>query len=234
MSNHSVLITGGTGGIGEATARRLLAAGCNVTITGRQESRLGLVRDRFVDLDVMDRLHLVAGDPAEYADVERFVAAAIERFGRLDTVIANAGFSTLDRLDTGEPDRWKEMVLINVLGPALLVKAALPGLRETKGRIVFVGSVAGFKNTPGNMYGVTKWAITGLAENARMLVTRDGVGVTLIAPGRVDTPFWGTDGPPDGAVLTPERIADVIAWTLDQPAGVDLNTVIVRPVGQHV
>jgi len=126
-------------------------------------------------------------------------------------------------------------VLVNVLGPALLVKAALPALRASRGRIVFLGSVAGFKNTPGNMYSVTKWAATGLAENTRLLVTGDGIGVTLIAPGRVDTPFWSrrsTGAAADGPSLTAEHIADTIAWALDQPASVDINTVLLRPVGQ--
>jgi hypothetical protein len=77
------------------------------------------------------------------------------------------------------------------LGPAVLIKAALPALQQTRGRIVLIGSVAGFVHTPGNIYGVTKWAVTGLAENTRRLVTGDGIGVTLIAPGRVATPFLG-------------------------------------------
>jgi NADP-dependent 3-hydroxy acid dehydrogenase YdfG len=73
----------------------------------------------------------------------------------------------------------------------------------------------------------------GLAENTRRLVTGDGIGVTLIAPGRVTTPFWDANGgPPAGALLTADQIADSIVWAISQPSGVDVNTVIVRPIGQ--
>jgi NAD(P)-dependent dehydrogenase (short-subunit alcohol dehydrogenase family) len=133
----------------------------------------------------------LAGDAADYTAVQAAVGATVHRFGRLDTVVANAGFATHDTLADGDPDRWREMVLTNVLGPALLIKAALPALQQTRGRIVLIGSVAGFAHTPGNIYGVTKWAVTGLAENTRRLVTGDGIGVTLIAPGRVATPLLG-------------------------------------------
>lgn len=74
------------------------------------------------------------------------------------------------------------MVLTNVLGPALLAKAALPHLQATRDRLVLIGSVAGFKNAPGNLYSATKWAVTALAENIRLQTTALGVGVTLIAP----------------------------------------------------
>ncbi|MER6977782.1 SDR family NAD(P)-dependent oxidoreductase [Streptomyces carpinensis] len=81
------------------------------------------------------------------------------------------------------------MVLTNVLGPALLVRETLPHLRESKGRIVITGSVAGVRNTPGNLYSVTNWAPHAPAENTRLLVGKDGVGVTVVAPGVVDTRF---------------------------------------------
>jgi NADP-dependent 3-hydroxy acid dehydrogenase YdfG len=235
QESRTVLITGGASGIGAATTRRLLDSGHRVAVTGRDEARL---RTFASELAQPDRLLALPGDAVIYDEVRLAVDRTLERFGRLDAVVANAGFSTHDTLATGDPERWREMVLTNVLAPALLVKAALPALKAARGRIVFVGSVAGLKNTPGNMYSVTKWAITGLAENTRLLVTGDGIGVTLIAPGRVSTPFWagrpaGTrDGAPEGPILSPENVADSIVWALGQPAGVDINTVVVRPVGQ--
>lgn len=163
------------------------------------------------------------------------VSQTVQRFGQLNNVVANAGFATHDDLASGDPEGWREMVLTNVLGPALLINIALPALKATKGRIVLIGSVAGFVNTPGNIYGATKWAVTGLAENTRRLVTADGVGVTLVAPGRVETPFWdGMGSLPDGHLLTADQIADSIVWAIGQPAGVDINTVVVRPIGQPV
>ncbi len=227
------LITGGASGIGAATVGRLLAAGHRVAVTGRDQERL----ERFADSlgAGRDVLLPVAADATDYEAVRAAVDAAVKEFGRLDGVIANAGFSTHDNLADGDPADWREMLLVNVLGPAVLVKAALPALKESRGRIVLIGSTAGIKNTPGNMYSVSKTALTSLAENARVLVTGSGVGVTLIAPGRVDTPFWGTHptgAMPEGPTLTAEHIADVVVWTLGQPAGVELNSVVVRPTGQ--
>lgn len=158
-------------------------------------------------------------------------------FGRLDNVVANAGFATHDQVADGDPYGWREMVLTNLLGPALLVRASVVHLRRTKGRIVMVGSVAGFIHGPGNIYGATKWAVTGLAENTRRQVTNDGIGVTLIGPGRTDSRFWDTlemDGFSTDGFLTADQVAASIVWALTQPEGVDVNTVVIRPIGMPV
>jgi NADP-dependent 3-hydroxy acid dehydrogenase YdfG len=227
------LITGGSSGIGAAAARLLLAGGHRVAVTGRDQGRL----DRFVkQLDEPAGLLALAGDAADHDSVRAAVAGTVEAFGRLDTVVANAGFATHDTLADGDPYGWREMVLTNVLGPALLIHAALPELKRSKGRIVLIGSVAGFANTPGNIYGATKWAVTGMAENTRLMVTGAGVGVTLVAPGRVQTSFWDnrSAGLPDGHLLTADEIGAAIVWAIDQPAGVDVNTMVIRPIGQPV
>ncbi|MFF1274758.1 SDR family oxidoreductase [Streptomyces marokkonensis] len=224
------LVTGGGSGIGAAVARRLLDAGQRVAVTGRSEERL---RGFAKELGEPEGLLTIPGDAAVYEDVRSAVDTALAEFGRLDTVVANAGYATGDSVAEGDPAGWTGMVLTNVLGPALLIRASIDALKETRGRIVLVGSVAGFVPTPGNLYGATKWAVTGLAENTRRQVTEWGVGVTLIAPGRVDTPFWDAHGSlPPGHLLTAGQIADSVVWAMGQPAGVDVNTVVVRPVGQ--
>jgi NADP-dependent 3-hydroxy acid dehydrogenase YdfG len=124
------LITGGASGIGAATARRLLDQAHRVTITGRDHHRLG----RFAEaLGEPAGLLTLAGDAADSTAVQAAVESTVHKFGRLDTVVANAGSATHDTLAHGDPDRWREMVLTNVLGPALLIKAALPALRQTPG-----------------------------------------------------------------------------------------------------
>ncbi|CAM5584532.1 MULTISPECIES: SDR family oxidoreductase [Streptomyces] len=226
----AALITGGGSGIGAAVARRLLDAGHRVAVTGRGEERLR----RFADeVGQPERLLTFVGDSARYEDVQAAVDATLKAFGRLDTVVANAGFATHDSVAQGDPAGWPEMVLTNVLGPALLIRASIDALKASRGRIVLVGSVAGFVPTAGNLYGATKWAVTGLAENTRREVTEWGVGVTLVAPGRVETPFWdGLGSLPPGNLLTAGQIADSVVWAVRQPEGVDVNTVVVRPLGQ--
>ncbi|MFE2068015.1 SDR family oxidoreductase [Streptomyces sp. NPDC059467] len=231
MSDSPVaLITGGGSGIGAAVARQLLDAGHRVAVTGRGEARLRAFAE---ELGEPDGLLTIVGDAAEYEDVRSAVDSTLKAYGRLDTVVANAGFATHDTVAEGDPAGWAEMVLTNVLGPALLIRASVDALKESRGRIVLVGSVAGFVNTPGNLYGATKWAVTGLAENTRRQVTEFGIGVTLVAPGRVETPFWDGNGSlPPGRLLTADQIADSVVWAIRQPAGVDVNTVVVRPLGQ--
>ncbi|MFB7510462.1 SDR family oxidoreductase, partial [Streptomyces broussonetiae] len=199
-------------------------------VTGRGERRL---RDFADGLGRPEGLLTIAGDTAEYDQVRAAVESTVKEFGRLDAVVANAGTATHDTVAEGDPAGWTEMVLTNVLGPALLVRASVEALKETRGRIVLVGSVAGFVNTPGNLYGATKWAVTGLAENTRRQVTEFGIGVTLVAPGRVETPFWDGNGSlPPGRLLSADQMADSVLWAIRQPAGVDVNTVVVRPLGQ--
>ncbi|MGI5379416.1 SDR family oxidoreductase [Streptomyces sp. CA-251387] len=224
------LITGGGSGIGAAVARQLLDAGYRVTVTGRGQARLRGFAD---ELGNPEGLLTIVGNAAEYGDVQAAVDTALKTFGRLDTVVANAGSATHDTVAEGDPSGWTDMVLTNVLGPALLIRASIDALKETRGRIVLVGSVAGFVPGPGNLYGATKWAVTGLAENTRRQVTDWGVGVTHIAPGRTETPFWDSYGSlPPGHLLTADQIADSVVWAVRQPHGVDINTVVVRPIGQ--
>jgi NADP-dependent 3-hydroxy acid dehydrogenase YdfG len=222
-----VLITGGSSGIGAATARTLLKGGHFVTVTGRDQARL----DAFAQaVDAGEALLTSSGDACDVADVGRAIAGTVERFGGLDVVIASAGFNSFDGLADGDPAKWRDMILVNVLAPAILVQAALPELTKNRGQIVLIGSEAGLMNRPGNMYSVTKWALTAFAENTRLLVAGDGVGVSLIAPGPVDTPFYATrdGGAPSGA-LDAAAVADAIAWVIDQPVGIDVNTVVLRP-----
>jgi NADP-dependent 3-hydroxy acid dehydrogenase YdfG len=224
MSSKTVLITGGTSGIGAHTARLLLDRGHRVAVTGRDDAKL----ESFLKAtDRPDRLLGLIADAADWEATRSAVARTVEHFGALHAAVANAGFAD------GDPTLWPPMVLTNVLGPALLARAAMPHLEATGGRLVLVGSVAGVRNSPANLYSATKWAVTGLAENLRMHATTRGIGVTLVNPGMIDTPFWA-DGSAPPFAMAPEHIAESICFALDQPAGVDVNTLTIRPIGQPV
>ncbi|MCZ4101053.1 SDR family oxidoreductase [Streptomyces sp. H39-C1] len=223
------LITGGASGIGAATARLLIQQGHKVAITGRDSERLAAFRAPHDG----DNLMTLPGDTSEPADVDSAVRLTRQTWGRLDNVVVNAGFSLPGTLGDHTPEAMRMMVLTNVLGPALMVRACVPYLKETRGRILIVGSVAGVKNTPDNLYSVTKWAAHALAENTRLGVTEDGIGVTLLAPGKVDTPFWDNrGGTPEGPVMRAEDVAASILFALSQPEGVDINHLQIRPIGQ--
>ncbi|AYC36159.1 SDR family oxidoreductase [Streptomyces griseorubiginosus] len=228
MTGKTVLITGGTSGIGAHTARLLLDRGHRVAVTGRDEGKLKAFLD---EAGQPDRLLGLVADAADWQATEAAVTRTVEHFGALDAAVANAGFMSGDSIGAGDPTSWAPMVLTNVLGPALLAHATLPHLEATGGRLVLIGSVAGLKNSPANLYSATKWATTGLAENLRLHATTRRIGVTLVNPGMIDTPFWQGAGVPPFA-LPPQPIAEAICFALDQPTGVDLNTLTVRPLGQ--
>ncbi|CAM5716045.1 SDR family oxidoreductase [Streptomyces griseorubiginosus] len=199
-----------------------------MAVTGRDEGKLKAFLD---EAGQPDRLLGLVADAADWQATEAAVTRTVEHFGALDAAVANAGFMSGDSIGAGDPTSWAPMVLTNVLGPALLAHATLPHLEATGGRLVLIGSVAGLKNSPANLYSATKWATTGLAENLRLHVTTRGIGVTLVNPGMIDTPFWQGAGVPPFA-LPPQPIAEAICFALDQPTGVDLNTLTVRPMGQ--
>ncbi|MFD5537019.1 SDR family oxidoreductase [Streptomyces sp. NPDC127079] len=228
MTGKTVLITGGTSGIGAHTARLLLDRGHRVAVTGRNEGRLKAFLD---EAGHPDRLLGLVADAADWQATETAVTRTVEHFGALDAAVANAGFMSGDSIGAGDPTSWAPMVLTNVLGPALLAHATLPHLEATGGRLVLIGSVAGLKNSPANLYSATKWATTGLAENLRLHATTRGIGVTLVNPGMIDTPFWQGAGVPP-IVLPPQPVAEAVCFALDQPTDVDLNTLTIRPVGQ--
>ena len=226
------VITGGSSGIGAAAARQLLENGHRVAVTGRRADRLERLAD---DLGRPDQLLTIVADAADPDAMSGAVEQTVSAFGRIDTAIANAGVASHDGLADGYLARWREMVLTNVLGPGLPVRFAPPYLKRTRGRFVFVGSVAGHVGIAANIYGATKWAVTALAENTRLMCAPDGVGVTLVSPGRVDSGFWAAvGGPPDGDLLSSDQLAQSLVWAVLQPAGVDVNTIIVRPTGAAI
>jgi len=220
------LITGASTGIGEATAHHAVQAGYRVVLSARSEDRLAALAR---ELGGEEQALAVAADVTEWEDQERLAAAAQDAFGRIDVVFANAGFGAKRGFLEESPEHWRSMVLTNVLGPALTIRATLPALKESAGHLLLTSSVAGRRALPGSLYSATKWAVTAMGEAARAELDGTGIRVTLIEPGMVDTPFF--DNPVSGA-LEPDDIARAVMYAVSQPAHVDVNEILVRPVSQ--
>jgi NADP-dependent 3-hydroxy acid dehydrogenase YdfG len=221
------LITGASSGIGEATARRAVEDGYRVVLGARSIDKLEALAE---ELGGAERALAVKCDVTEWSDQETLVRVALDRFGGLDVALANAGFGAKRGFLEETPELWRSMVLTNVYGAALTIRATLPSLRESKGHLLLTGSVAGRRALPGSLYSATKWAVTAMGEAARLEMNGTGVRVTLIEPGSVATPFF--DDPPPGA-LEPDDIARAILYAVSQPAHVDVNELLVRPTSQE-
>jgi NADP-dependent 3-hydroxy acid dehydrogenase YdfG len=226
MSDRVFLITGASSGIGAATARHAADAGYRVVLAARSREQLDELAG---ELGGPDRALAVQCDVTEWEQQKAMVSEAIERFGRLDVVFANAGFGAVRGFLNESPEHWRAMVLTNVYGTALTIRATLPALKETRGHLLLTGSVAGRRALPGSLYSATKWAVTAMGEAARQELSETGVRVTLIEPGSVDTPFFSKR--PTNA-LEPDDVARVVMFAVSQPLHVDVNEVLVRPTAQ--
>jgi NADP-dependent 3-hydroxy acid dehydrogenase YdfG len=217
------LITGASTGIGAATARHAAEAGYRLVLAARSEDKLEALASEVGGL-------AVRCDVTEWEDQQALVARALDEFGRIDVAFANAGFGGARGFENGTPEEWKAMVLTNVYGCALTIRATMAPLRESKGHLLLTGSVAGRRALPGSLYSATKWAVTAMGEAARLDFNETGVRVTLIEPGMVDTPFF--DNPPKIAALQADDIARAVMYAVSQPEHVDVNEILVRPTAQ--
>ena len=226
MSDQPVLaITGASSGIGAASARRAVDAGWRVVLGARNEERLS---DLAAELG--GERHAIAQrcDVTSWEDQQALVAAAVERFDRLDACLANAGFGASRGFLEESVEHWKAMIDTNVYGVALSIRAALAHFRAAgAGHMLLMSSVAGRRALPGSLYAATKWAVTAMGEGLRQEVSGEGIRVTLIEPGMVDTPFF--DNRPERA-LEADDVARAVVYALDQPAHVEVAETMIRPL----
>jgi NADP-dependent 3-hydroxy acid dehydrogenase YdfG len=226
MADPVFLITGASSGIGEATARRAAEAGYRLLLAARREEKLRALAD---ELGGPERALAVKCDVTEWAEQQAMAETAISRFGQIDVAFANAGFGAGRSFLASTPEHWRAMVLTNVYGAALTIRATMEALKASRGHLLLTGSVAGRRALPGSLYSCTKWAVTAMGEAARLELDGTGVRVTLIEPGMVDTPFF--DEPVSDA-LESDDVARAVMYAVSQPPHVDVNEILVRPTAQ--
>jgi NADP-dependent 3-hydroxy acid dehydrogenase YdfG len=222
-----LLITGASSGIGAATARHAATAGWRLVLAARSRARLEQLAH---ELGGPERALAVPCDVTDWDAQQALVAAALDAFGQLDAAFANAGFGGPRGFLKDTPEHWREMVLTNVYGAALTLRATIPALTESSGHLLLTSSVAGRRALPGSMYSCTKHAVTAMGEAARQDLHGTGIRVTLIEPGMVDTPFFD-DKPSDA--LHSDDIARAVIYAISQPSHVNVNEILVRPTAQQ-
>ena len=234
MSEGPVLVvTGASSGIGAATARAAAGEGYRVVLAARRADELEQLA---AELGGEEKALALTCDVTEWDQVEALAKNAIDGFGRIDAVFANAGFGATRGFLEESPEQWRAMVLTNVLGVAYTIRATLPHLLERgDGHFLITGSVAGRRALPGSLYSATKWAVTGIGESLRQELRQmhenHAIRVTLIEPGMVDTPFFDNRPGPDRA-LHEDDIARAVIYALSQPPHVDVNEILIRPTSQ--
>jgi NADP-dependent 3-hydroxy acid dehydrogenase YdfG len=228
-----VLITGASSGIGEATARELAAAGAKLFIGARRGDRLKALAEELGDNVAWREL-----DVTDDANFDAFVEAAVTQFGRVDVLVNNAGVMPLSPLAALKREEWKRMIDVNIHGVLNGIAAVLPRfVAQKSGHVVNVASVAAHLVLPtAAVYCGTKHAVRAITEGLRQ--EHDEIRSTLISPGVTATELGSDITDPAVAAalkdwrqksLTPDAIARAIRYALEQPDGVDINEVIVRP-----
>ncbi|SCX23606.1 putative oxidoreductase [Agrobacterium sp. DSM 25558] len=241
IAGKVVVITGASSGIGRATAIHLAKAGAAVVLGARREDVLAEVgRDIAAS---GGKVSYKATDVRVRDDLEALVALAVERWGRLDVIVNNAGISPLSRFDALQVEDWDAMIDVNLRGTLYGIAAALPVFaRQSSGHIINVVSTAGIKIVPTmGVYAATKNAVRTITETLRQ-EAGPHLRVTEVSPGMIATNL--TDSFTDNAVrdaiaerikeiaIPPEAIARGIAFAIDQPDDVDVGSIVIRPTAQ--
>lgn len=241
IAGKTIAITGASSGIGAATARRLARAGGTVILGARRADRLGALVDEITHDG--GRAIAVPIDVRQRKDLEQLVSTARERFGRLDVLFSNAGSMAISPFDEIRVDDWQQMIDVNLTGVLNGIAAALPVFRaQGSGHFIHTASTAAHRIGPSQgVYAATKTAVRVLSEGLRQ-EAGPSLRVTVVTPGFTDTEGVGAGASPevaaalieqrDAIAMPADAIARAVAFAIEQPDGVDVGEVIVRPTAQ--
>lgn len=239
FDNKVMLITGASSGIGRALARSAAARGASLILAARSTDRLEALR---TELGAPDTL-VIPTDLTQPDQVERMVRQSLDRFGRIDILLANAGIYIPGDVVDGNPDRWDEMLAVNVNSVFRAVHAVLPGMIERRaGEIIVTSSISGHQalhNEP--IYSASKHAIQAFVHGLRRQAAPHGIRVGEVAPGVVLNELWGYTDPAaiEAKVasregLRSEDVADAVFFMLTRPPNVTIRDLVILPQNQDI
>jgi NADP-dependent 3-hydroxy acid dehydrogenase YdfG len=239
LSGKVVVVTGASSGIGEATARRLAKHGAHVVLGARRTDRLEQLVAELRDVGA--QADAVATDVIRLEDVQGLVDLALERAGRVDVVINNAGVMPLSTLAELKVEEWNRMIDVNIRGVLHGIAAGLPVMkRQGYGHFVNVSSIGAYRVSPtAAVYCATKFAVNAISEGLRQ--ENSDLRVTIIAPGVTESELAKSISDPAARELMVEyrrnaipadAIARAIQYAIEQPADVDVNEIVIRPITQ--
>ncbi len=244
IENKVVLITGASSGIGQSTAELLAKKGAKIVLAARRESRWKELADK-INKAGGQAIYQVT-DVTNPEDSKKLVQYAKEKFGKVDAIFLNAGIMPSSPLSALHVEEWESMVDINLKGVLNGLAAVLPEFTAQKsGHVITTSSVAGLKAYPnGGVYGATKWAVRELMEVLRMESAQEGTNIrtATIYPAAINTELLNTITDTEAAKgmaalyeqygISPEAIARIVAFALEQPADVNVSEFTVGPTSQ--
>ncbi|MBE5102374.1 SDR family oxidoreductase [Priestia aryabhattai] len=244
IENKVVIITGASSGIGEATAKLLASKGAKVVLAARREDKLERITSEIINAGGKATYRVT--DVTKPEDNQKLVDLAKENFGKVDAIFLNAGIMPNSPFSALKVNEWNEMIDINIKGVLNGIAAVLPTFKEQKsGHVITTSSVAGLKSYPGvGVYGATKWAVRELMEVLRMESAQEGSNIrtATLYPAAINTELLESITDTDtlkGATalyeqhgITPDRIANVVAFAIDQPEDTNVNEFTIGPTSQ--
>ena len=236
MRGKVALVTGAGSGLGEATARAFAEAGCAVACVDMNESNAQRVSGELAALDIPSIA--IACDVSDAAAVAQAVRSVAERLGRLDVVVNCAAIDHTVSVDEMTVEQWDAVIGVNLRGPFLMAKAAMPIMRrQGGGHIVNIASTAATRAwANAAAYHASKWGLVGFSRGLGVEGRQDGVRVTTVIPGGMKTHFFdrfvnqGIPMPDESNLQSPANVAQVILFAVRMPADSALQEVIVTPV----
>ncbi|MGF6130896.1 NADP-dependent 3-hydroxy acid dehydrogenase YdfG [Pseudomonas frederiksbergensis] len=237
LQGKVVVITGASSGIGEATARLLASLGARVVLGARRVERLEALVSELKQSGYSAEFQAV--DVTRRDDVQAFIDFAVERFGRVDVIVNNAGVMPLSKLESLKVEEWDRMIDVNIRGVLHGIAAGLPPMQaQRSGQFINIASIGAYSVSPtAAVYCATKFAVRAISEGLRQEVGGD-IRVTLISPGVTESDLAESISDAGGRAEMREfrkiaipavAIARAIAYAIDQPPEVDVSELIVRP-----
>ncbi|RDZ11110.1 oxidoreductase [Priestia megaterium] len=245
IQDKVVIITGASSGIGEATAKELASKGAKLVLAARREDRLKKLQDEIQAIGGQATFKVT--DVTSRQQMEELATHALEKFGKIDVLVNNAGIMPQAFLAENKVDEWDKMIDVNIKGVLYAIAAIVPSMRERKsGHVINLSSIAGHNIYPGGtVYCGTKFAVRAISEGLRQEEAMNGtnIRVTNVSPGAVTSELLETTTDPAmkagldevyQVAIDADSIARTIAFAIEQPSDVAINELIVRPTVQVV
>ncbi|MEO9503854.1 MAG: SDR family oxidoreductase [Maribacter dokdonensis] len=241
IAGKVVVITGGSSGLGEATAHYLAEKGAKVVLGARRVEKLEKVASEIKKNG--GAVEILRTDVTNADDVKALVKKAIDSFGKIDVMVNNAGIMPLAPLSALKVNEWDSMIDVNIKGVLYGIAAALPEFEKQKsGHFINLASVAGLKVSPGGaVYSGTKYAVRAISEGLRQEVGKD-IRTTILSPGLIDSELQLGSSDEGTSQFIQQvykdaipaiSIAKAVAYAIEQPADVDINELVIRPTIQE-